>query len=78
MGSVSAMDSIDRVLAAHGDQLRAELMEDISPLVKGVELENKGYSIQAVWILTDGGELDGPALDIDDLAERFPDCEVGY
>ena len=79
MGSVSAMNSIDRVLARHGKELEAELRERYpTSLIKRFTLENNIYSISVQAKLTDGTLLDLEPYDIDALAERFPDCEVGY
>lgn len=30
------------------------------------------------WILSDGFELEGQMIDIDELADQYPDCDVGY
>ncbi len=79
MGSVSAMNSIDRVLKKHGKELEAELRKDYpTKLIKRFTLENNIYSISVQAKLTDGTLLDLEPYDIDALAERFPDCEVGY
>ena len=82
MGGMSAMNSISRVLDKHGNELKKEYMEmvpeSIRDQVTGVGLGNKTYAIETAWLLRDGGELPGPEIDIDTLAERFPDCEVGY
>ena len=86
MGSMSAMSSIDRVLAAHGDELRDEViaalptaLRELSPRVV---LSNNTYSIQ-VDVQFGGYDGDPETLEIapyyiDDIPERFPDCEVGY
>ncbi len=79
MGSTAAMNSIDRVLAKHGKELRSELRERYpTKLIKRFTLENNIYSISVQAKLTDGTLLDLEPYDIDALAERFPDCEVGY
>ena len=82
MGSMSAMASLDRVLEEHGDELKSELMElvpePIRDQIAGVELSNEVYHIGAEWVLQGGYRLPGPSADIDMLAERFPDCSVGY
>jgi hypothetical protein len=85
MGSVSAMSSINRVIETHGqeliDEATATLPAAVRALAPVISLENNTYSINVV------AAFDGPAgreylaldpYDIDDLAERFPDCEVGY
>ena len=79
MGSTAAMNSIDRVLAKHRKELEAELRERYpTKLIKRFTLENNIYSISVQAKLTDGTLLDLAPYDIDALAERFPDCEVGY
>lgn len=82
MGSVSAMSSLNRVLAAHGDEIASEMMADLSDqgreVVANVILTNQVYGIETAWQLKNGVTLEGPKLDIDDLTERFPDCEVAY
>ena len=79
MGSTAAMNSIDRVLAKHGKELKTELRERYpTSLIKRFTLENNIYSISVQAKLTDGTLLDLEPYDIDALAERFPDCEVGY
>lgn len=73
------MSSIERVLERHGDSLRAELLKQAkSGLVKDVVLGNNVYEIDVVYVLADGTELEGRPIDIDELADWFPDCEVGY
>lgn len=82
MGSISAMESINRVLEKHGEEIRNRYEEHIpaslKDVFKGVELENNLYSISVTWVFKDGTTLEGPALDIDFLAAQYPDCEVGY
>ena len=82
MGSISAMNSIDRVLEKHGDELQRDYAEDVpeclQPLFDRVDFENKLYSIDVTWRFKDGSTLAGPSIDIDTLAEDYPDCEVGY
>ena len=79
MGSIAAQSSIARVLAEHGPELQKELMESVkSDLVKTVQLYVDLYEIEVRWILRDDTELPGKGIDIDTLAERFPDCEVAY
>ena len=58
-------------------ELEQQLPEGLRPLFKGVGLENQNYGIQ-VWWEFEGGDLQGPLIEIDDLAERYPDCEVAY
>ncbi len=79
MGSTSAMESINRVIEKHSAELKQELHERYpSKLIRDFSLENNLYSISVQAKLTDGTVLDLEPFDIDTLAERFPDCEVGY
>ena len=79
MGSTSAMESINRVLKKHGAELKRELRkEHPTKLIRRFSLENNLYSISVHAELTDVTCLVLEPYDIDDLAERFPDCEVGY
>ena len=82
MGSLSAMNSINRVMEAHAEEIRQEY-EDLVPdscraAVTGVILSNNTYTLDVEWQLAGGSTLPGPSIQIDDLAERFPDCDVGY
>lgn len=81
MGSISAMSSIQRVIDQHGDEIRQEMTQDVPssilPHFRGVELVNNNYSIETLWLFDDA-YLAGPSLDIDELADRFPDCDVAY
>ena len=43
-----------------------------------VVLDNNTYGIATSWRFKGGGYLPGPSIDIDTLAERYPDCRVGY
>ena len=76
------MNSISRVIEKHGDELREELLgrasADVRPQLEGVALENRTYTIQSEWQFVDGSTLPGPQFDIDELVDRFPDCEVSY
>ncbi len=82
MGSLSAMNSISRVLEKHGEELKKELMEMIPEHIRehvtGVDLSNEIYEITAGWTTNNGSTLPGPRIGIDTLANRFPDCDVGY
>ena len=82
MGSASAMNSINRVLEAHGDEIMEEWTEQVpdslSGVFKNVDLYNATYGIKVHWIFKCGSSLEGPFIDIDTLAEQYPDCEVGY
>ncbi len=79
MGSTAAMESISRVLTHHGEELQRELRERYpSNLIRTFSLENSIYAIAVEAELVDGTVLSLEPFDIDGLAERFPDCEVGY
>lgn len=79
MGSVSAMNSIDRVLKKHGRQLQRSLRKEYpTKLITRFELENQIYSIGITAYLSDGTALELKPLDIDELAQKYPDCKVGY
>jgi len=79
MGSVSAMESLNRVLAKHGDELVQELQEQYpSKLIRRFSLENGVYHIAVEAELVDGTVLSLEPFDIDELRERFPDCDIGY
>lgn len=82
MGSISAMSSIERVLEQHGDEIRREWTQEVPaaliPPFRRVVLSNDIYGIQVEWEFEDGITLPGPRIDIDSLADRFPDCDVGY
>ncbi len=87
MGSISAMSGLERILERH----HSELLEDARmylPELNGlevepeVELDENLEGIGIVWVVNGigGGEpirLPGPVMDFDDLADRYPDCEVG-
>ena len=86
MGSVSAMNSIDQVLVAHGEQIQTELLDAYviaesggdRPLVRDIVLTNDIYEIGITAVLRNGQELTLRGISIDELADRFPDCAVGY
>ena len=82
MGSISAMNSIDRVIEKHGEEIRKEYEEQVPAVLKDVfnrvDLENKGYTLDVTWVFKDGSTLEGPAIDIDTLAQDYTDCEVAY
>ena len=82
LGGLSAMSSIDRVIQTHGDEIKEEWAQYVPAFIasqfKQVTLENATYSIRVWWQFHDGETLPGPQIDIDELAERYPDCEVGY
>ena len=86
MGSVSATNSIDRVLEAHGDEILKELLDTYviaaeggsSPLLREITLVNDVYEIGITAVLANEQELPLRGIPIDELADRFPDCEIGY
>ena len=81
MGGLSAIKSMNRVIDAHGEEIRKELAlqmpDELSAHFAKVGLETQTYGIQVHWIF-ETGSLQGPLMDIDDLAELYPDCDVGY
>lgn len=86
MGSVSATASIERVLKAHAAEIRRELLDAYvngasaggGSLIKDVALSNRVYEIGVTVTLANGQELLLQGISIEGLAERYPDCEVGY
>ena len=82
MGSESAMNSITRVLEKHGDEIENAYAQGIPQTMReqitGVVLTNEVHSIRLFWQLQNGSTLEGPSIDIDTLAESYPDCNVGY
>lgn len=82
MGSISAMNSIDRVIEAHGDEIRAEFAASVPDIIREqfshVALENGLYHVSVTWVFKGGDMLAGPDVDIDTLGEKYPDCEVAY
>ena len=82
MGDLSAMSSIERVLERHGDEIREEwaleVPKSLAGVFKKVILSNEVSRIQVEWELRAGGTLPGPSVDINTLAERYPDCDVDY
>ncbi len=85
MGSASASASIDRVLQAHGKRIRKQLLSEYarpaagrSHLVQDIILSNDTYEIGIVAVLKNGQQLPLRGISIDELADRFPDCDVGY
>ena len=81
MGGLSAMNSIARVIETHGGKIREEwaqqVPESIRSTFKEVMLDNALHGIKVSWEFEDGS-LEGPMIDIDELAEGYPDCEVAY
>ena len=81
MGDSSAMNSIERVIKTHGDVIREEWLQQVPESIrgtfKGVMLENEIHGIRVSWEFEDGS-LEGPMIDIENLAEEYPDCDVGY
>ena len=86
MGSMAAMSSIERVLALHGAELLAEHRLDVPPGTPLTYLETTlGNNVHTVTVehtfRTPAGRLVilcGEPIDIDTLAERYPDCHVSY
>ena len=82
MGSVSAMSSIGRVLEAHEDEISQQYMdmvpESLKPHITAVTLTNNVHNIEVSYVCADGSHLPGPSIDIDQLADDYPDCEVAY
>ena len=82
MGDISAKASIERVINTHARDLIAKFMEDLTPEAKAtvvsVGMTNEVYAIETAWILDGGVTLPGPSIDIDTLADWYPDCNVGY
>ena len=82
MGDLSAMSSIERVLERHGDEIREEWAQEVpealAEVFSQVILSNGVRCIQLEWEFRGGGTLPGPCIDIDILADQYPDCEVGY
>lgn len=81
MGSISAQLSLDRVINAHGDELIEEirdgLPEEVLNLHPTITLENNTHDIQ-VFLSFHRDTLQLQSLHIDALAEKYPDCDVGY
>ena len=77
---MAATASINRTLEKHGDELVAELREQYrgASEVGHFELESESYQIKAFAVLKSGAMLEMRPYDIDELAERFPDCHMGY
>ncbi|MGO9518897.1 MAG: hypothetical protein ACLPND_17830 [Candidatus Korobacteraceae bacterium] len=80
------MNSIDQVLRIHGEHIRTELLQayvtaargNDGPLVRDIILTNDIYEIDITAVLRNGQELVLRGISIDELAERFPDCDVAY
>ena len=82
MGSVAATDSIDGVLEAHEADIKRDyealVPESIRHLFERVELENNLYGIIVTWVFRDGSSLPGPEIQLEVLADHYPDCIVRY
>ena len=82
MGDLCAMSSIERVLERHGDEIREEsaslVPKSLAGVFRKVILSNGTRCIQVEWEFRDGGTLPGPCIDIDLLADLYPDCDVSY
>jgi hypothetical protein len=86
------MSSIERVMKKHGKTLQRESVpyrdrrRHLTPGMKleyvGTVLEGQSYVISVIHeFKTEGGHpvhVSGEDIDIDMLADRFPDCRVGY
>ena len=76
------MNSIQRVLERHGDEIREKWAQEVPEFLAGffrkVILSNEIRKIQVHWEFRGGGIFPGPCMDIDDLAERFPDCDIDH
>jgi hypothetical protein len=86
MGSVSAMKSVEMVLKTHGVELREEAVEELPRLLidAGAEvwLANETDSISRTVVVTDS---DGSSevfelrrLDLYELADRYPELDLGW
>ena len=72
---------MERVMDKHSEELIAELREQYpSKLIKeyGLDISDDCYGLTPYVILIDGTRFDLLTYEIDNLAERFPDCDVGY
>ena len=82
MGGISAMNSINRVLEAHAEEIRQEYLAQVPAshrdTVTDVLLSNNTYRIEVEWQLAGGHTSPGPSIDIDTLQESYPDCNVAY
>ena len=82
MGSISAMNSIDLVLKKHGEEIRKEYEGQVPAaldhIFNSVVLENRLHAIEVTWVFTDGSTLQGPMIDIDTLADQYPECDLAY
>ena len=82
MGDLCAMSSIERVLERHGDEIREEWAQEVpealAEVFSQVILSNNIHEIQVEWEFRGGGTLPGPCIDIDILADQYPDCDVNY
>ena len=82
MGGAAAASSINRVMTAHADEIQADWMEQVPEslrgTVRGIVLTAQNYGIQVEWEFEKGQTLPGPMMDIDELADLYPDCHVSY
>jgi hypothetical protein len=81
MGSISAMNSLDRVIEKHEKELIAEVEANLPKELRRVAkimLENALYELQVFLFFPSGDSLELRPFDIDQLAEKFPDCEIAY
>ena len=82
MGGVSAMSSIARVMEKHAEEIQQDYLQEIPDefrdTITGVVLTGDTYHINVEWELKTGHTLSAGSIDIDTLAERYPDCDVSY
>ncbi len=85
MGSISAMRSLDRVLSAHRRDLEVEAFEELPTSLRdlrpAIDLVNESHWI-ARWVTL---SADDPSesfelrrLDLYELAERYPELDLGW
>lgn len=85
MGSVAAMRAIDAVLAEYRQTLEGEALEELPALIRqadpAIELVNESHWI-ARWVIvgsqgaTEAFEL--RRLDLYELADRYPELDLGW
>ena len=82
MGALSAMNSINRVLEKHGDQMLQDYAQMVPDCIKAqfrtAGFSNNTYCIAVDWEFQDGSILPGPTISIDELSDLYPDCNVAY
>lgn len=82
MRDMSAINSINRVIEHHGDAIAAKYREQVPEILRGlfiaVGLVNEIHALRITWDFWDGSFLQGPSINIECLADAYPDCAVGY